>query len=298
MWLLFTFLTILFWGSADLFYKIGNKSKNKYNHLKTGILVGLVMGIHATIYIIINKIDLNIIELLKYLPISLCYISSMIIGYKGLKYLELSISSPIQNTSGVIVSLLLILFFKEKYDIYFYIALLLIVLGILILSSFELKENEKERKEYRKNNSIKKVIDLTIIFPLLYCFLDGVGGFLDSIYLDKLQIISEDIALISYEYTFFVYGIFTYIYLKYKKENISIKDKPKLIAAILETLGQFCYVYSLSGNSTISLPMIDCYCILSIILSRIFLKEKLSKKQYIGIILVIIGIIILSIFNI
>ena len=45
----------------------------------------------------------------------------MDIGYRGLKYLELSISSPIQNTSGVITALLLILFFKEKYNLPFYI---------------------------------------------------------------------------------------------------------------------------------------------------------------------------------
>ena len=49
MWLLCTLLTFFCWGVADLFYKIGNKDEGEYNHLKTGILVGLVMGMQLYI---------------------------------------------------------------------------------------------------------------------------------------------------------------------------------------------------------------------------------------------------------
>ena len=123
MWAVYALLTFACWGIADLFYKIGNKGEDNYNHLKTGVFVGLVMGIHASIYLIFNDISISLIDMLKYLPVSLLYISSMVIGYRGLKYLELSISSPVQNTSGVITALLLLIFFKEKYDMPFYIAI-------------------------------------------------------------------------------------------------------------------------------------------------------------------------------
>ena len=93
-----------------------NDSKDKHSHLKTGVIVGVVMGYHATIYMIYNNLSINIMDLIKYLPVSLCYIASMVIGYRGLKYLELSISSPIQNTSGVIVALLLIIFLKYSHE--------------------------------------------------------------------------------------------------------------------------------------------------------------------------------------
>ena len=296
MWIIFTLITFFCWGVADLFYKLGNKEK--YSHLKTGIIVGLVMGIHATIYLIIKNVDINILDILKYLPVSLLYISSMVIGYKGLRYLELSISSPIQNTSGVITSLLLVIFFKEILPITAYIAFILIFIGIFILSLLELKETKKERIEYKKNNTKKKVIFLTILFPLMYCFLDGIGTFLDGIYLDKLELISEDTALIAYEYTFFIYGVITYIYLKIKKESLKItKEKNKILAAIFETVGQFFYVFAMSGNDTISASIIGSYAILSLILSRIFLKEKLTENKYIAIFLVIIGIVILSILD-
>jgi drug/metabolite transporter (DMT)-like permease len=299
MWILCTLLTFICWGIADLFYKIGNKGDSKYNHLITGIFVGLVMGIHATIYLIFNHTEINIMDMIKYLPVSFFYISSMIIGYKGLKFLELSISSPVQNTSGVITALLLLIFFKEKYDFPFYIAVLLIFVGIILLSLIEIKANKEKRISYKKKNKLSKVITFTMIFPLLYCILDGAGTFLDGIYLDKMELISEDSALIAYEYTFLIYGIVTFIYLKYKKVKIKIFDeKPKLFAALFETAGQFFYVYAMSGNATISAPIVGSYCILSMLLSRIFLKEKLSIKEYFAILLVLIGIVILGIMDV
>ena len=299
MWMICTLITFLCWGIADLFYKIGNKGKGDYNHLITGIMVGVVMGLHATIFLLVNHTPIHILDILKYLPISACYISSMIIGYKGLKYLELSISSPIQNTSGVITALLLLIIFKEQYSPIFYIAVILIFIGIFFLSLNEIKEKKEDRKKYKKENRLSKVLSLTILFPLVYCLLDGAGTFLDGVFLDKMSIVNEDVALIAYEYTFLIYAIITYIYLKTKKQIIVIsKEKPKLLAAIFETAGQFCYVYAMSGNATIAAPIVGSYCVLSMLLSRVFLKEVLTKKEYILISLVIIGIIILAILDI
>lgn len=297
--MLFALMTFLCWGTADLFYKIGNKKAGDYNHLKTGVCVGLIMGIHATIYMIVKRIDFNIIEIIKYLPVSLLYIISMVIGYKGLKYLELSIASPIQNCSGVITAILLLLFFKETLQILAYIAFLLILTGIILLGIIESQEEKDNRVTLKNSLTKKKIVLLTMIFPIAYCILDGLGTFLDAIYLDKMKLISEDNALIAYEYTFLIYSIITYIYLKKKRAKLTIKsEKPKVIAAIFETIGQFFYVYAMSANSVITAPVVGSYCILSLLWSRIFLKEKLSKKHYLAISLVIIGIIILGILDI
>ena len=297
--MLFALMTFLCWGTADLFYKIGNKKAGDYNHLKTGICVGLIMGIHATIYMLVKRIDFNIIEIIRYLPVSLLYIISMVIGYKGLKYLELSIASPIQNCSGVITAILLLLFFKETLQIPAYIAFLLILTGIILLGIIESQEEKDNRVTLKNSLTKKKIVLLTMIFPIAYCILDGLGTFLDAIYLDKMKLISEDNALIAYEYTFLIYSIITYIYLKKKRVKLTIKnEKPKVIAAIFETIGQFFYVYAMSANSIITAPIVGSYCILSLLWSRIFLKEKLSKKHYLAISLVIIGIIILGILDI
>ena len=292
MWFIMAILTLSLWGFADLFYKKGNNEKDKYSHLKTGILVGLVMGIHATLYLIFTGSGVTFMEMVKYLPVSICYIASMVIGYKGLKYIELSISSPIQNSSGVITSLLLVLIFKLSLSTLNIIGIAILFIGVLLLSIIEIKKDKLNKQDIFNFLKIQ-----VVFFPIIYCILDGLGTFLDSVYLDQLELISEDAALLAYEYTFLIYGVAIYIYLKYfKKEKISIKaEKDKVIAAIFETLGQFTYVYAIASHSVISIPIVSCYSALSILLSRIFLKEKLNIAQYAAILIIFIGIIILGI---
>jgi drug/metabolite transporter (DMT)-like permease len=290
MWLIMAIVTLLLWGIADLFYKKGNNEKDKYSHLKTGMLVGLVMGIHAIIYMIVKHLSFDLMAMLKYLPVSLCYIISMVLGYKGLKYINLSVSSPIQNSSGIITSILLCIIFKVSLSIYEIIGLILMTIGVWILSFIENKENKKV--------VLKKIGLTAIIFPIMYLIIDGAGTFLDAVYLDHLEIVSEDIALISYEFTFLIYGILVFIYLKYNKEKIMLfNEKDKLFAAVFETFGQFTYVFAISSHSVITAPIVGCYCAFSVLLSRLFLKEKLNKWQYLALILILSGIILLAILE-
>ncbi len=291
--MIYSLLCFVLWGSADLFYKKSNSEKDKYSDLKTAIVVGIVMGLYATIYAFVvgfnpKNIGNYLIDSVKYLPVSLCYILSMYIGYKGLKYIELSISSPVQNTSGVITSLLLILFFKEVLPPLAYIAFVLIFFGVFFVSLLEKKENRVVKLNKKKSL-------LAILFPIGYCVIDGLGTFLDAIYLDKFEIVSENVALVAYEYTFLLVAIIGLIYLKNKNEKLTVKrDKNMWFAAILETLGQFFYVFAMSDNSTVSASIVGSYCVLSMILSSIFLKEKLSFMKYVFLFIAIIGIVILA----
>jgi drug/metabolite transporter (DMT)-like permease len=290
MWMVYAILTFFLWGIADLFYKKGNIVDDKYSHLKTGIMVGLVMGIHGIIYFFVKGLNFDIVSILKYLPVSICYIASMIIGYKGLKYINLSVSSPIQNSSGLITSLLLALIFHVKLSIYEIGCLVIMAIGVIMLSVIE---NKKDIKV-----AIKKITVAAILFPLIYCVIDGLGTFLDAVYLDHLEIIDEDMALISYEFTFLLYGIISFIILKAKKVKIKlVEEKNRLSAAIFETLGQFTYVFAISSHSVITAPIVACYSALSVLLSRIFLKEKTTKLQYLALFLIFASIIALAIFE-
>lgn len=298
VWLLCTIITFVSWGGVSVFYKITNKVDD-YTHLKTGILVGLMMGIHAIVYLLIKGLSVNFLDIVKYFPISVLYIASMIVGYRGLKYIELSISSPIQNSSGVITALLFVFFFKEVYGLPFYIAVILIFAGVIVLSIDEIKESKQKREEFKKQNGLKKLFILGIMFPLVYSLFDGVGTFLDGVYLDKLELISADSALISYELTFLAYSIITYFYLKKKNPEVKVFNEWNLYAAAaLEMIGQVFYVFSMAENATIAAPIIGSYCVLTMLLSRIFLKEKLSKVEYAGIFLVLTGVVMLAVLDV
>ena len=125
-----------------------------------------------------------------------------------------------------------------------------------------------------------------------------MGTFLDSLYLDKFGIISEDIALISYEYTFLLVAVIGIIYLNKKNEKVKLKkNKNMWLAAIFETVGQFFYVFAMGADSTINASIVGSYCIMSMILSSIFLNEKLSISKYIFLFIAIIGIVMLAFMN-
>lgn len=298
MWFLFALLTSLAWGSADLFYKKGSDIKDKYSYIKIVIMVGLVMGIHGFFYMITKDITFSPFQMVRYLPVSALYILSMTIGYIGLRYIELSISSPVQNSSGAITALLSFIFFRESLGWISILGILIISTGILTISIVEKVEESKNSGLINKEFDEKYQIGfLAITFPILYCIIDGLGTFADIIYLDELNLISETDALLAYEFTFFICGVICYAYLTLiKKQKFSLlKEKEKGMAAIFETIGQFFYVFAMAGNGIIAAPLIASYSIISIILSRIFLKEKLSKKQYITIFYVIIGIVLLGI---
>ena len=48
---------------------------------------------------------------------------------------------------------------------------------------------------------------MAITFPILYAVLDAIGTATDGIYLDKLSLISEDAALLAYEFTWLLYAV-------------------------------------------------------------------------------------------
>ena len=80
------------------------------------------------------------IYLITYLPESFMCILSMTIGYLGLRYIELSISSPIQNSSGVVTALLIFFFFVHTLSWMEILAIVTITMGILTLALEEKKE--------------------------------------------------------------------------------------------------------------------------------------------------------------
>lgn len=117
MWFVFALITLIAWGTADLFYKKGADEKDKYSHLKTSIMVGIVMGIHAIFMLIFTNMNYDFRNILIYLPVSFMYILSMTIGYFGLRYLEVSISSPVQNSSGAITCILCFIFLNQELNL-------------------------------------------------------------------------------------------------------------------------------------------------------------------------------------
>ena len=300
MWIFFTLATTLIWGAAELFYKKGSHDNEKYSHLKVCVLVGLVMGIHALFTLCTQNIGFKFVHIIDYLPVSLCYIGSMALSFFGIRFLEESISDPIENTAGAMCSLLCMVFLRQSISVYAWIAIGVIVFGILGVGFLEKKNTS------RTNKYGKKLALIAFMMPFGYAIIDAVGSFLDVYYLDieitPLTLVTEEniemVANTAYELTFALVAVVLFIFMKIKKVKFEItKQKDKAIAAVCETAGQLTYVYAMSGNGAIAAPIISSVCVVSLLLSRIFLKEKLSAKQYLFISIIIVGILMLAIIE-
>lgn len=299
MWFWFSLIALLCWSGSDLFSKIGcADARDKYSHYKMVTAVGIVMGIHAAYEIFVSDVEITASAMLQYLPVSALYILSMAIGYIGLRYIELSVSSPICNSSGALVAVLCIIT-GSGLVLPQYLGVALVCLGVIGLGFVEAHEDDELRalRQEKANYKYSKSA-LAIILPLIYCLLDALGTFADSI---VLQTLDEDVANVAYELTFLVCGAVSFIYVKLikKQKFLPKKEAPKYAGALFETAGQFAYIYALADEDHVALsaPIISAYCVLSVIWSRIFLKEKLSIKHYITIAVAVAGIVILGIYD-
>ncbi len=302
-WLFFAIGTALLWGTAELFYKKGAQPNEKYSHLKICVWVGVVMGAHAIFTLLTQDIHYNPVNMLIYLPVSLFYIISMAFSYFGMRFLEESISDPIENTAGVICVLLFALFMGDEFHWLTWLAICVIAVGVVGVSYLENRGETQRKKTYGK-----KLAVVAFCMPFVYALLDAFGTFFDDAFflvedianapfVDVTEQTIEAVANTSYELTFAAFALGLFIFMKAKgvKFGPVSQNKDKVLAAVFETAGQFTYVYALGAVDAVAAPILSSVCVVSLLLSRIFLKEKLSRKTYLFIAIVIIGILLLAI---
>ncbi len=299
-WFWFSIIALLCWSGSDFFSKIGCRdASDKYSQYKMVTAVGVIMGIHAAFEIFVGGVEISWQVIWTYLPVSLLYIGSMTLGYVGLRYIELSISSPICNASGALVAIIAIVSgTAEKMAAAQYIAIFLACAGVIGLGFVEANEDDALRAARQEASNYKYAKSwLALALPIAYCILDAAGTFADDLVLETLN---EDSANVAYELTFLAAGIVSFIYtVVIKKQKLLPKaEGPKYVGAAFETAGQLAYIYALaSGESALAAPIIASYCMVSVLWSRLFLKEKLSWKHYTCILVTFAGILIMGIYD-
>lgn len=332
----FALIALFAWSGSDLFSKKGTCQKDKLSHWRVIFMVGAVMGLHALITIVATLLfgdslaeanpfmvslfytDFVPLDFIKYLPVSFLYLLAMVIGYVGLRYIELSISSPICNASGSLALILIVLLgafgvFSEpaSLGVIEIIAVILITFGIVWLGYVEYHEDEDVKLIRSQGGNFKYTTSfIAILIPIIYLLLDAFATVGDEIVYDIGLFESDYAANTAFEFTSLCFAIFAFVWVKFvKKQNFfSIKTQETLddgsvvnktvplskflvYGGICETIGQIFYMAVVASDFVQGLPMISSYCVLSVVWSRIFLKEKLSLKHYIAIFATLLGIV-------
>ena len=299
-WFWFAIAALLCWSGSDFFSKLGCRdNKDKYSQFKMVMAVGVVMGLHAAYEIFIGGVEISWDVIWTSLPVSLLYIGSMTLGYVGLRYIELSISSPICNASGALVAIIAIVSgTADAMEWPQYLAIALACLGVFGLGLVEANEDEELRAARQSKSNYKYAKSwLALALPIAYCLLDAAGTFADDLVLETLN---EDSANVAYEQTFLAAGVVSFIYtvIIKKQKLVARMEAPKYVGAVFETIGQFAYIMAFAyGDAALAAPIISSYCMVSVLWSRLFLKEKLSWKHYACIAVTFAGILIMGIYD-
>ena len=331
LWFVLSLLALLAWSGSDIFSKIGTQQNDKNSHWKVVFAVGFVMGIHFLITVVGGIIidntcgiealestgfgkmmasliytDFTLLDFVKYLPVAGLYILAMVFGYMGLRYIELSISSPICNCSGAMAFLLCIAlgsFFNIETEVTptIIVAVILITVGIVALGFIENLEDEevKAARQEKANRKYSKSV-LAFLLPVVYLVIDALGTFADEIIFaiegpDGEGIITDYAANSAFELTFFLLAVFAFIWVKFvKKDTIFKGNKFFFLGGICETIGQAFYMAVMFAEFEVGMVIICAYCALSVLWGGIFLKEKLSWKHYAAIACAFVGIMLLG----
>ena len=318
LYYILSILALLCWSGSDLFSKMGTREQDKNSHWKVVFAVGLMMGIHFFITLIggaiidntvgvdgVHKVvaslfytDFKPIDFINYLPVAALYIFAMVLGYMGLRYIELSISSPICNSSGAVAFLLCVIFgifSTDDITLTTIIGIAMITVGIVALGFVEQREDEEVRKarQEKANRKYAKSI-LAFLLPISYLIIDALGTAGDEFLFANTDI-TDYAANSAFELTFFVLAIFAFIWLKFvKKDNVFKGNKHLMFCGLCETIGQIFYMAVMFSDFSAGMVIISAYCAISVLWSRIFLKEKMSWKHYTAIAVAIAGIVILG----
>lgn len=248
-WFTLAILATFCWGLSDVFFKKGTDPNDRYGHLRILIMIGLMMGIHAVIELIKINWQYDIKNVITYFPVSFLYILSMAIDFYGYRYLLISVGSPVASTSGAIAGILSFKVLGKTMSNLQLFAVTLITLGLILLAILERKESEREKlKNSEQIDKKNKMGAVALLFPIAYSLLDGVGTFLDDVYLSKHFTPEE--ALISFELTFFIVTIISLFYIiVIKKQGYKlVNEKYNIYGGLFETAGQFFYVYALNKS--------------------------------------------------
>ncbi len=207
-------------------------------------------------------------------------------SYKGFEKGEVSILSPIFASFAGIVAILSVLVFRESLNVAFVPALVLIFGGVIFIN-LDLESLKLKRIRIKGVAGLKEIVIATVLAAGWTLGWDKFTG-------DKDWIV----------YTTFMFVFMTisaFLIAKFKKINL-LEVKPgawtflwliaigEVVAYLAITLG-----YSSTTHASIVAILSGASSVPTIILARIFLKEKMTKVQTVTSIIIIAGIVLLSI---
>lgn len=314
-WLLLTLSCIILWGITDILLKKSLDYSDSLSQYKTFVWIGIVMAPAGVIMAICSDTLLDSIMMVKdnlyLIPLCVFYAIALFFGLLGAKHLDASVVSPLENIDGAMAAIILYFFFlftgrshiTDKIGLVQLVGTAAIVAGVILLGIQE-QSLSKQETHLSENKKRHRLGALALIFPIVYNLVDAVSMVAVGITVsEETEVAIPDIDFFIFESLgFVVVAICVWFYMliikKYKYNPFKKEELVRCGAATGETFGTMAFTFAVGISPILTAPITSSYCFVTIVLARIFLKERLTKKQYLSLAFLVVGIALLGVSEI
>lgn len=286
MWILYALGSAFFAGVTSILAKVGVKDVD--SHLATAIRTIIVLIFSwIMVFIIGSQSTIENINRKAFLFLILSGLStgaSWLCYFKALQLGDVNKVVPIDKSSTILTMILAFIFLNENITVNMVVGMIGIAIGTYLM--------------IQKKKGVEKVVKGKAW--LIYALLSALFASLTSI-LGKVGIENVESNLGTAIRTIVVL-IMAWIIVFATKNQGDIKkiDKNSLIFLILSGIATgaswLCYYKALQdGLASIVVPIDKLSILVTILFAYVFLKEKLSKKSLLGLILIVVGTLVLLI---
>ena len=284
MWVLFAFASAFFAGVTSILAKIGVKDVD--SHVATAIRTIIVLIFSwIMVFIIGSQSTIVNIDGKTFLFLILSGLStggSWLCYFKALQLGDVNKVVPIDKSSTILTMILAFIFSNEKITINMVIGMIGIAIGTYLM----IQKKEKAEKIVKRKAWLIYAL-LSALFASLTSILGKVG--IENVESNLGTAIRTIVVLVM---------AWIIVFATKKQRDIKKIDKRSLIFLILSGVATgaswLCYYKALQdGLASIVVPIDKLSILVTVLFAYIFLKEKLSKKSLLGLILIVVGTLLL-----
>jgi transporter family protein len=269
------------WGLYDFFGGLFSKSIGNFKTFFWSQFAGLVFVALLGVAFAINlNIPLRIVLLV---PVaSILYAAAYLLFFKGFELGNISIISATMNLWAVFTMLFAFIFLGQRLSIFQFAGVLIILAGVALVS---LKWDDIKNQNINLLSGVKETMVAALLFGIFWIVSEVISeniGWVLTTLIVKLGIV-----------------LFMLIFsLLVKRELMVSQTNSKimvtiLFAGVLEAAAVAVVNWGLTiGDSILVTPISSALSIVTIAMAVIFLKEKITALQGIGMVIVISGIVL------
>lgn len=282
MAIFFALLAFVGWGSGDVFVTIASRKIGNLHTYFWGYCFALIL---TSFYIPFAGPFPDISVIVIAFLIQIVHTAANIAYFRSLEIGNASLAGTISGGFPLVSVAISMILFGEILTPLKLLGILTIFTGVL-LTSFDITQ-------WRRNGFLRAVSDPGVPFALIALLGWGMTFSL-------IRIPVEKIGWFWSLYPIYPIALCLLFFRHVRKKCMNILRYPRVLAIIaafiiLVTIADFSYnIGILQGYTSTVAPIAGAFPVLFVLLSRIFLKDKLTPQQKIGILIALTGIVLMN----